>query len=76
MKSNSDFLFPSRVSLSDNIKKRVLNEISKHFESEVPGVIIQNNTGYYEQLLNYCIIMHLLNMDFDLKLLEKEKRFY
>lgn len=70
-----NMLIDGYIILSDDIKKRVLNEISKHFESEVPGVIIQNNTGYYEQLLNYCIIMYLLNMDFDLKLLEKYKDY-
>lgn len=61
------------IVLSDNIKKRVLSDISNNIENEVPGVYIQNNTGYYKHLINYCIIMYLLDFEFDLKLLEKYK---
>jgi NAD-dependent SIR2 family protein deacetylase len=63
------------IVLSDNIIKRALDEISNNIKSEVRGVHIQNNSGYYKHLLNYCIIMYLVDLDFDLKLLEKFKDY-
>ena len=68
-------IMDNHISLSDSIKKRALSEISNNIKINVPGVFISNNTGYYIHLINYCIIMHLIDLDFDIKQLEQYKDY-
>ena len=68
-------IMDKHISLSDSIKKRVLSDISNNIKSDVPGLYISGNIGYYVHLINYCIIMHLIDLDFDIKQLEEYKEY-
>lgn len=61
------------ISLSSNIICRALSDIASNYKNEVSGLYISNNTGNYIHLLNYCIIWHLIDLDFDIRVLEKYK---
>lgn len=61
------------ISLSSNIISRALSDIDSNYKNEVSGLYISNNTGNYIHLLNYCIIWHLIDLDFDIRVLEEYK---
>ena len=62
------------IILTDVIKRRALDEISNSIKSKT-NLISSSRSEHCIHLLNYCIIFSLLDLDFDLKLLEKYKDY-